>query len=163
MTRLERYFADYASYHRDPRNGLTHALGIPMIVTALLMWAGGLTLAVADGVRIDVGMMLVVVAGAVYVALSLPLGVAMTVALALLHVLGVRLLDADPWLALWLFLGGWALQLVGHAFEGRRPAFLKNATHLLVGPLWVLRGFLGGLGRGGRVSSEGPVAPTAER
>jgi len=39
-----------------------------------------------------------------------------------------------------LFLGGWALQLIGHApYERNRPAFLRNLAHILVGPLRLLR------------------------
>ena len=41
--------------------------------------------------------------------------------------------------ALTLFVVGWALQFVGHAIEGNRPAFFKNPRYLLVGPWWLLR------------------------
>jgi uncharacterized membrane protein YGL010W len=143
MTRLERYLDDYATYHRDPRNEATHAIGIPMIVLAVLTWAARIPLAEADFVRIDLAMALVAVVGALYVSMSLPLGLAMVGALCLLYGVGTRLLGADPWLALWLFVGGWALQFVGHALEGRRPAFFKNATHLLVGPVYILSRALG--------------------
>jgi uncharacterized membrane protein YGL010W len=45
-----------------------------------------------------------------------------------------------PWQAgIALFVLGWALQFVGHAYEGKKPAFLTNLTHLLIGPLWVAR------------------------
>ena len=38
-----------------------------------------------------------------------------------------------------LFVFGWVLQFVGHyVYEKRSPAFMKNLTHLLVGPLWIL-------------------------
>jgi uncharacterized membrane protein YGL010W len=37
-----------------------------------------------------------------------------------------------------LFVGGWALQYVGHyVFEGNKPAFYGDPYYLLVGPLWV--------------------------
>jgi uncharacterized membrane protein YGL010W len=47
---------------------------------------------------------------------------------------------ALPWtVSLGLFVFGWILQFVGHyVYEKRSPAFLKNLTHLLVGPLWIL-------------------------
>jgi uncharacterized membrane protein YGL010W len=41
--------------------------------------------------------------------------------------------------ALLLFLAGWALQFMGHAIEGNRPAFFKNPMYLLVGPWWLIR------------------------
>ena len=38
-----------------------------------------------------------------------------------------------------LFIVGWIFQFVGHSvYEKRQPAFLTNAMHLLVGPLWIL-------------------------
>ena len=42
-------------------------------------------------------------------------------------------------LAVLLFLVGWALQFIGHAIEGNRPAFFKNPMYLLVGPWWLVR------------------------
>jgi uncharacterized membrane protein YGL010W len=41
--------------------------------------------------------------------------------------------------ALALFIVGWTLQIIGHAIEGNRPAFLRNPVYLLVGPWWLLR------------------------
>jgi uncharacterized membrane protein YGL010W len=35
-----------------------------------------------------------------------------------------------------LFLAGWALQFVGHAFEGKKPEFLNDWRFLLVGVRW---------------------------
>lgn len=44
----------------------------------------------------------------------------------------------NPPVAAALFVGGWALQFVGHyVFEGNRPAFYGDPYYLLVGPVWV--------------------------
>jgi uncharacterized membrane protein YGL010W len=45
------------------------------------------------------------------------------------------------WHALWwvaggLFLFGWLLQFIGHAFEGAPPEFFKDWRFLLVGSRW---------------------------
>jgi uncharacterized membrane protein YGL010W len=40
------------------------------------------------------------------------------------------------WVALGLFLFGWLLQFIGHAFEGKPPEFLKDWRFLLVGSRW---------------------------
>ena len=37
-----------------------------------------------------------------------------------------------------LFVGGWALQLLGHVYEGRRPAFLSNLFQALIGPMFLV-------------------------
>ncbi|HZE26344.1 MAG TPA: Mpo1-like protein [Terriglobales bacterium] len=39
-------------------------------------------------------------------------------------------------LALGLFLVGWVLQFVGHAFEGKPPEFFTDWRFLLVGTRW---------------------------
>lgn len=58
------------------------------------------------------------------IILSLPL--------VLLGVLWHRLL----WIGLALFVVGWILQFVGHAFEGKPPEFFKDWRFLLVGSRW---------------------------
>ena len=61
------------------------------------------------------------------------------IALSLLLALAGFVLHALwPWAAA-LFVVGWIFQFVGHSvYEKRSPAFLTNALHLLVGPLWIL-------------------------
>jgi uncharacterized membrane protein YGL010W len=36
----------------------------------------------------------------------------------------------------WLFVAGWVLQFIGHAFEGKPPEFLKDWRFLFVGVRW---------------------------
>ena len=40
------------------------------------------------------------------------------------------------WFAL-LFVGGWILQLVGHVFEGRKPALADNLFQIFVAPIFL--------------------------
>lgn len=35
-----------------------------------------------------------------------------------------------------LFVAGWALQFIGHGFEGKRPEFLRDWRFLFVGLRW---------------------------
>ena len=62
----------------------------------------------------------------------------------LTHVVGIPMIVASlplarraPRLAAGLFVGGWALQLLGHRIEGNKPAFINDPVYLLVGPVWV--------------------------
>ena len=41
-------------------------------------------------------------------------------------------------LALTLFAGGWSLQFIGHAIEGKPPEFFKNWRFLFIGFRWWL-------------------------
>ncbi len=45
--------------------------------------------------------------------------------------------------ALGLFVFGWILQFIGHAIEGNSPAFFSNPVHLIVGPIFIIRKYLG--------------------
>ena len=46
------------------------------------------------------------------------------------------LVSAPLWMAVTLFVTGWALQFIGHAFEGKRPEFLHDWRFLFVGLRW---------------------------
>jgi uncharacterized membrane protein YGL010W len=63
----------------------------------------------------------------------------------LTHMVGIPMIVAsiptavvNPPLAGGLFVGGWALQFIGHAvFEKSKPSFFSDPYYLLVGPVWV--------------------------
>ena len=61
-----------------------------------------------------------------------------------------------------LFIGGWALQFVGHYFEGRKPAFLDDLRGLLDGPLFLVAetAFALGLSKELRAEVEHRAGPT---
>lgn len=126
---LDRYFAEYASYHADRRNLVCHEVGIPLIVWALF--------SLLELVRIGPVNLAVIVAGLVilfYLSLDMRLGLVAIVAFAALYMAG----RYTPWpLAITAFVVGWILQFVGHGYEGKKPAFFTNVIHLLVGPLWI--------------------------
>jgi len=36
------------------------------------------------------------------------------------------------------FVGGWALQLVGHVFEGKKPALMDNFFQVFIAPIFLM-------------------------
>ncbi|MEP6900434.1 MAG: DUF962 domain-containing protein [Actinomycetota bacterium] len=46
-------------------------------------------------------------------------------------------------IALGLFVIGWILQFIGHAFEGKPPEFFKDYRFLFVGLRWWIKKILG--------------------
>lgn len=40
------------------------------------------------------------------------------------------------WIGVVMFVAGWVLQFVGHAFEGKPPEFLRDRRFLRIGLLW---------------------------
>jgi uncharacterized membrane protein YGL010W len=137
VTSLVDRLASYAEYHRDKRNIATHFVGIPMILVGTQA-----TLA-----RIGIGPINAAVAGTglatrYYRALDPTYGTAMAAVLGASCALGTTIAQLP--LPLWagvsagLFVGGWALQFLGHYFEGKKPAFLDDLKGLLDGPLFLV-------------------------
>jgi len=136
MKTLEDHLAAYAACHRDARNIATHCIGIPLIVAAVAILLSRPVL--SGGSPATVATLL---AALYYLRLDLRLGLAMSVALGLAAALGAW--AAAHATAFWLALGvggfvtGWAFQLVGHLWEGRKPAFVDDLASLLIGPLFI--------------------------
>jgi uncharacterized membrane protein YGL010W len=140
---FSRQLAAYARYHRDNLNCVTHYLGIPMIIVAILVVLALRSVPVA-GINISLGTILLIPAVMAWIALDLGIGSAMLVAI-------VPLAAAATWIArsssvtcalliaLGLFAGGWILQFVGHGvFERRKPAFVDDISRLFIGPMFIM-------------------------
>lgn len=141
MTSLVRLLANYREYHRDHRNVLTHALGIPLIVLALEVLLARPVLPVA-GLSLTPAILASVAAALWYLRLDLKTGLLMSLLLALFVVVGARIaqISTVAWLGggAALFVVGWALQFLGHHYEGRKPAFVDDLRSFLVGPLFMV-------------------------
>ncbi|WP_207235370.1 MULTISPECIES: DUF962 domain-containing protein, partial [unclassified Pseudomonas] len=138
MKSLVDHLSQYAAYHRDPRNIASHFIGIPLIVVAVAVllsrpqWVGG---------WVSPAVLLALASAWFYLRLEVRLGVLMTVLLGLCVWAGQVLAQQNTlvWLSsgIGMFVVGWAIQFVGHHYEGRKPAFVDDVTGLIVGPLFV--------------------------
>ena len=140
MKSLEDQMSVYAAYHQDARNKATHFIGVPLIMLSLFIPLAWLRVDVA-GVGLTGAMVFAAVVLAYYFALDVALGLAMLAVTGALVWLG-QLIAAQGTLAAWgwfalLFVGGWILQLVGHVFEGRRPALADNLFQIFVAPIFL--------------------------
>ena len=135
--------AQYAAYHRDRRNILTHFVGVPMIVFGVGVLLARIHVA-PTGLELDGAWVAFCLVAAWYLSRRGPLalGLAVSAATALLMALaaGVAGGSTASWLAwgLGMFGVGWAIQFVGHYYEGRKPAFVDDLAGLLVGPMFVM-------------------------
>jgi len=141
MRTLADHLSSYAAYHRDRRNLATHFVGVPMIVLAVATLLSRPPFELA-GITLSPAWLVVAATLVFYLRLSAVYALAMT------GVLGVALwaahltapLSTAAWLA-WgvgLFVVGWVIQFIGHAFEGRKPAFVDDLIGLLIGPLFLV-------------------------
>lgn len=146
MNRARDLLAEYAADHRHPVNERLHRLCVPAIVISLLglLWALPFPALAEDMPRIANWATLALIAAlAWYLRLSprLGLGMAVVAAIALGIVAALAMLPAPLWLvSASIFAAAWVGQFIGHAYEGRRPSFLRDLRFLLVGPLWLLAG-----------------------
>jgi len=137
---LEDQMSVYAAYHQDARNKATHFVGVPVIVFSLMIPLGWLRAEVA-GVPLSAALAVTALLLLYYLALDVPLGLAMAAVLGLM-LWGAAPLSQAPlgtglaWFAA-LFVGGWALQLWGHVYEGRKPALADNLLQVFVAPIFL--------------------------
>jgi uncharacterized membrane protein YGL010W len=140
MKSLEDQMGFYAAYHQDARNKATHFIGVPAIMLSLFIPLAWLRLEVG-GVTLTAAMLLAAVVLAYYFLLDVPLALAMLLFTGLLVFVGERVAALGvaagwTWFAI-LFVGGWILQLAGHAFEGRKPALASNLFQVFVAPIFL--------------------------
>ena len=140
MKTLEDQMAFYAAYHQDARNKATHFIGVPVIVLSLFIPLSWIRVDLG-GVPITAAMVFAGVVLVYYFVLDFALGAAMLVLNAALlwlaHTLaGLGAVQGWIWFAV-LFVGGWVLQLVGHVFEGRKPALADNFFQIFVAPIFL--------------------------
>lgn len=144
----------YAAYHRDRRNILTHFIGIPMIFAAIAMWLV-FPLGKSWGAYGITGAWLMWALTSFWYLTRghALLGVATATVNGVLVALAHALVAQAPgwgmagWqLGMALFVVGWVFQFVGHYWEGRKPAFVDDIVGLLVGPMFVVAEWLMALG-----------------
>jgi len=140
MKTLEEQMAFYAAYHQDARNKATHFIGVPAIMLSLFIPLAWLRLELG-GVAISAAMLFAAAVLVYYFLLDVPLALAMLLITGILVLAGERIAGqgaARGWV--WfgvLFVGGWILQLVGHVFEGRKPALADNLFQIFVAPIFL--------------------------
>ena len=136
MQSIETLFADYASYHRTKGNKVFHRLGIPMIMLSLIGMLTQVPLFDVATLRLDAAMLLIAASSAWYFVVEWRLAIAMMAVSIVFYFVGAAI---PFWINLALFVLGWIFQGIGHTvYEHKKPAFMRNFVHLLVGPLWIL-------------------------
>ena len=168
MRNLSEQLTQYAAYHRDRRNILTHFVGIPMIVLAVAVLLARPVLAQWGAVALSPATLVTLLTVLYYLKLDLRLGAVMAalMALSLWFAQAVAAQTTAVWLSVGvgLFVVGWVIQFVGHYYEGRKPAFVDDLVGLVIGPLFVVAeaGFLLGLRRDLQQAIEARVGPVRE-
>jgi uncharacterized membrane protein YGL010W len=140
---FRRQMVDYVEYHRDPRNGLMHVLGIILLflgaVLPLSLWHFD-----ALGLRISLGAVLALPILIYWLLLDAALGAGILAFAVLFLAVAMMIADHVHGLALWalfaaLIIVGLISQAVGHkVFERNNPSLLDHPAHFFLGPMFVM-------------------------
>lgn len=150
MNTLERLVLSYSAYHRDPRNTFTHFFGVPLVVFALFIPLGWFRFIHAeDGVTFAFVFFCVMTIWYLKVDLVVGLIVA-PLSWGLLYaadqISRLPFRESTLWFAA-SFVLGWMIQLLGHYFEGRKPALVDNLSQVFNAPIFLAVELLFLLGR----------------
>lgn len=141
MSKLEKLLSQYAAYHLDHKNIMTHFVGIPLIVFAIMCLTARAGI-VVNGVEVTLLLVLITVSSIYYLSLDRIFGLIMLIFFAVSYPLAFSLaqLDLMTWLiaSVGIFVVGWVFQFIGHFYEKKKPAFMDDVVGLAVGPLFVL-------------------------
>jgi uncharacterized membrane protein YGL010W len=141
MKTLKEQMESYAAYHRDPRNKLTHFFGVPLVTFALFLFLSWFRFVPAAELPFTAATLFYVIVFVYYLRLDRQV--------ALLQApFTLALLFLADWVATWPFaesftvfavamIGGWVIQLAGHALEGKRPALADNVMQIFNAPLFL--------------------------
>ncbi len=125
-----RLSAEYAAYHTAEGNRFCHAVGIPLIVFAVVKWT-----------QVGSFFPLAALALPVYFMWNKRVGWIMTGFIAASAAVGWFLPGWTSWAA---FVVGWVFQIYGHkVYEKNSPALLDNLLHALIGPAFVAEKLFG--------------------
>ncbi len=141
MKSLEEQMSVYLRYHRNPKNRLTHFVGVPLIMFSLFVllalpraergrlfdFSGNR----AGGHRAD--LLLPARRGARRRDDPVRRGAAGRCAWSCKRrrAAGIDRLCRT-------FVGGWAFQLIGHVFEGKKPALMDNFFQVFIAPIFLM-------------------------
>ncbi|MBJ9985086.1 DUF962 domain-containing protein [Acinetobacter sp. S40] len=145
MSKLEQLLSQYAAYHLDQKNVMTHFIGIPLIVFALFCLAARVEFSVGQ-FHLHLVITLLWIMVVYYLRLDYIFGLMMLFILGACTYLALEIAQLDIWLWLSISIGsfiiGWIFQFIGHFFEKKKPAFVDDIVGLAIGPLFVLAEFV---------------------
>jgi len=141
MTSLKDQLASYGAYHRDPRNKLTHFMGVPLVTFSIFLVLSWFRFVAAPEWPLTGASLFFLVVFLYYLRLDWSVALLQ----APFNILLLGLADRAALLPFGqsalvfgvAFVLGWIIQLTGHAIEGRRPALADNLLQIFNAPLFL--------------------------
>lgn len=139
MTKFEDLLHVYSSHHTKKVTKISHFVGVPIIFLAIQIFLSRFYFAMP---ALSLAWMLLIILVGYYLYLNIYLAVVTTLCLipitCMAQVISTQCSPHTSFLiAGILFSSGWIALFVGHYFEGKSPAFLKNALQILIAPIFI--------------------------
>ncbi|MCB0503415.1 MAG: DUF962 domain-containing protein [Bacteroidetes bacterium] len=148
LTQWEKMMVDYGFFHQDKFNILTHLIFVPIIVAAVLIPLTFVKIAHIEIagllMPLNLGLLAVLALAVFYISLDKTLGWLSipVLLLALMAATQISTLGVSTALiyALVGFFGGFGVQFIGHAVEGKKPALTayNPIVAMISSPLFVV-------------------------
>jgi uncharacterized membrane protein YGL010W len=143
MKTLAEQMSVYHRYHTKLATTLTHFIGVPLAIIPVMIILNWLNFGVNGWFHIGMSWLGIIALFLFYLKLDKELGVITTAVLIVLNIISTWIAKGSPnwWSLKWLviiFVVAWAIQLLGHVFEGKRPALLDNFFQVLIAPIFLV-------------------------
>lgn len=140
MKSAQEQLSTYKSVHLNPSNIRLHFVGIPLIITAIVLLLSLVSLPLNESLRINLAQLFFVVAMIYYILLRWTLAIGLFLFLAPLVYVATIVSDVNN-LYVWaivVFIVGWLIQFIGHKLERAKPAFVDDLNQLMIGPFFLM-------------------------
>lgn len=146
MRKIDQLLSEYGESHQNETNKTIHWICVPLIFFSVV----GLIASIPPGPiqkfaegnpYANWATVMLVIAIAYYVTLSIPLTIGMML-FAVLCLFIARTIS-ESGIPLWaasltIFVLAWIGQFYGHKIEGKKPSFFKDIQFLMIGPAWLM-------------------------
>lgn len=151
MKSLAQQLNIYQQYHTQKKTKITHFVGVPCIVFALMIFFGWIHIAVPNLFEINLAWPLVIALLVYYFYLDILLAAGLTIILILMTLLSEFISQpVITWSGFVIFLFfliiGVAAQWLGHYYEKKKPALMDNLSQALIAPMFLFAELMFALG-----------------
>jgi uncharacterized membrane protein YGL010W len=142
VNKLNDLASIYGSFHQSKANQIMHMIGIPIIIASLLMMANWFTLSFLTHGAVELSWLLIVLVAIYYLQINAKTAIIMPVIYIGMNLIMIAICypmthKTQIIIAVALFVIGWILNFIGHAIEGKKPAFLHNLLQTLIAPIFI--------------------------
>ncbi len=142
MKNLSQIISDYRAYHTQPITKYTHYIGVPTIVFSLMIFLSWISISIRPIINISLMWVVIIYLSLYYIKLDKGLGFSIALVFFLLGLIagGITQYSVNKHgllTFLFMFILGWIVQLLGHQYEGRKPAFYDNLMQVFAAPIFI--------------------------